>query len=135
MWNIFHYNNNRIRNEGNLMKEFEIISYTKSDGTVPVLEFIQAQSTKMQAKILSEIELLEEYGNELDGRYTKHLDEGIFELRIKFASDITRILYFFHIGKRIILTNGFVKKTQKTPIKEIELAKKYRNDYLIKEGK
>lgn len=117
------------------MKEFEIISYTKSDGTVPVLEFIQAQSTKMQAKILSEIELLEEYGNELDGRYTKHLDEGIFELRIKFASDITRILYFFHIGKRIILTNGFVKKTQKTPIKEIELAKKYRNDYLIKEGK
>lgn len=115
------------------MKDFEIISYTKDDGSVPVMEFIKSQPNKMQAKILIEIELLEEYGNEMEGKYTKHLGDGIFELRVKFASDITRILYFFHIGKKIILTNGFVKKTQKTPKKEIELAKKYRVDYLLKE--
>lgn len=115
------------------MKDFEIISYTKDDGNVPVLDFIQSQPPKMRAKILIELELLEEYGNKLEGKYTKHLDDGIFELRTKFASDITRVLYFFHIGKCIILTNGFVKKTQKTPKKEIELAKKYRNDYLKKE--
>lgn len=117
------------------MKDFEIISYTKEDGSTPTLEFIKSQPKKMQAKILMEIELLEEYGNELEGKYTKHLDDGIFELRIKFASDITRILYFFHIGKRIILTNGFVKKTQKTPVREINLAKKYRKEYLLKEEK
>ncbi|MDY3791783.1 MAG: type II toxin-antitoxin system RelE/ParE family toxin, partial [Oscillospiraceae bacterium] len=48
----------------------------------------------------------------------------------KISTDITRVLYFFVINKKIILTNGFVKKTQKTPSSEIELAKKYRNEYL-----
>lgn len=56
--------------------------------------------------------------------------DGIFEIRTKFGSDITRVLYFFVIGRRIILTNGFVKKTQKTPASEIALAKQYRADYL-----
>ncbi len=115
------------------MKEFEIISFTKSNGKVPVLDFINAQNPKMQAKIVMELDLLEEYGNELEGKYTKHLENGIFELRIKLASNITRILYFFHIGKKIILTNGFVKKTQKSPLSEIEKAKHYRKDYLERE--
>lgn len=47
----------------------------------------------------------------------------------KQGSDITRVLYFFFIGKRAILTNGFVKKTQKTPPAAIELARKYKADY------
>ena len=42
--------------------------------------------------------------------YSKHLDDGIFELRCKFGSDITRVLYFFYYEGKIILTNGFVKK-------------------------
>lgn len=92
------------------MKEFKVISFTKDNGRVPVLEFIQEQNPKMQAKIMMELDLLEEFGNELDGKYTKPLSDGIFELRIKFASDITRILYFFHIGRHIILTHGFAKK-------------------------
>jgi len=56
-------------------------------------------------------------------------------LIVKQSSNITRILYFFYIGRRIILTNGFVKKIQKTPHNEIELAKKYRKDYLEREAK
>jgi phage-related protein len=56
--------------------------------------------------------------------------DGIFELRSKVGSDISRVMYFFVIGEKIILTNGFIKKTQKTPPREIELAKKYRNNYL-----
>ena len=48
---------------------------------------------------------------------------------------ITRVLYFFYIGKRIVLTNGFIKKTQKTPPEEIALAKKYRADYLERKEK
>ena len=62
--------------------------------------------------------------------YSKHLSEGIFELRAKVGSDITRVLYFFYVERHIILTNGFIKKTQKTPPKEIERAKKYCADYL-----
>lgn len=54
-------------------------------------------------------------------------------MRAKVGSDISRVLYFFVIGKQIILTNGFIKKTQKTPKSEIELAKKYRNEYLNRE--
>ena len=45
----------------------------------------------------------------------KHLDDGIFELRTVQGNNITRILYFFVVGKTIVLTNGFIKKTQKTP--------------------
>ncbi|MBQ9982237.1 MAG: type II toxin-antitoxin system RelE/ParE family toxin [Oscillospiraceae bacterium] len=58
------------------------------------------------------------------------MDDGIFELRAKIGSDISRVLYFFVIGRKIILTNGFIKKTQKTPKEEIEKAKRYRADYL-----
>ena len=69
-------------------------------------------------------------GPSLREPYSKHLEDGIFEIRTKFGSDITRVLYFFVIGRKIILTNGFVKKTQKTPASEIALAKQYRADYL-----
>lgn len=54
---------------------------------------------------------------------------GIFEIRAKQGNNITRVLYFFVIGRKIILTNGFTKKTQKTPPGEIELSKKYRSEY------
>ena len=57
----------------------------------------------------------------------------MFELRIKFASDISRIFYFFVVDNRIILTNGFIKKTSKTPKSEIELARKYKEDYEMRE--
>lgn len=66
--------------------------------------------------------------------YSKHLEDGIFELRVKFSSNITRNLYFFAKGKRIILTNGFMKKTQKTLKNEITLAKKRRDDYIERIG-
>ena len=61
---------------------------------------------------------------------SKHLDDGIFELRAKVGSDISRVLYFFVIGKKAVLTNGFVKKSQKTPPGEIEKAKAYRKEFL-----
>ena len=87
----------------------------------------------MQAKIFKNLELLEIRGNELREPFSKHIEDGIFEIRNKVGNDITRIFYFFVIGQKIILTNGFIKKTQKTPKAEIALAKKYRNDYLNRE--
>ena len=50
-------------------------------------------------------------------------------MRAKQGSDISRVLYFFVVGRRVILTNGFVKKTMKTPPREIERAKRYRADF------
>lgn len=75
------------------------------------------------------LELLEEYGNQLREPYSKHLDDGIFELRAKQGSDISRVLYFFVLGQKAIVTNGFVKKSQKTPKSVIETAKIYREEY------
>lgn len=83
----------------------------------------------MRAKAFKEIDLLEEFGMGLREPYSKHIKEGVFELRIKVASDISRIFYFFFDRKKIVLTNGFIKKTQKTPEKEIEKALKFKADY------
>ena len=85
---------------------------------------------KMQAKLLGMLQILQEKGNQLREPYSKYLEEGIFELRTKNGTDITRVLYFFYYGRKIILTNGFVKKTQKTPRKEILLAKRRKADYI-----
>ena len=109
---------------------FDVEYYEKEDGTFPAEEFILSLDTKMQAKMFRELELLETFGNQLREPHSKPLGDGIYEIRAKVASDITRVLYFFVVNKKIILTNGFVKKTQKTPDNEIALAKKYRKDYL-----
>ena len=115
------------------MNEFEIIFYDKPSGEEPAKEFLLSLDNKMKARMFKLIDLLGECGNKLRKPYSEHIDDGIFELRAKVGSDISRVLYFFVIGKQIILTNGFVKKTQKTPKSEIELAKKYRNEYLNRE--
>ena len=109
---------------------FDVEYYEKEDGTLPAEEFILSLDAKMQAKMFRELELLETFGNELREPHSKPLGDGIYEIRAKVASDITRVLYFFVVNKKIILTNGFGKKTQKTPDSEITLAKKYRKDYL-----
>ena len=111
------------------MQRFDVAYFEKEDGTFPAEEFILSQDNKMRAKIFRLLELLEQKGNTLREPYSKSLDDGIFEIRAKQGNNITRVLYFFYIGNKIILTNGFVKKSQKTPPSEIDLAKKYRAEY------
>ena len=65
---------------------------------------------------------------------SKALEDGLFELRSKQGNNIAGVLYFFIIGKRIIMTNGFIKKTARTPLAEKESAKRYRADYLRRCG-
>lgn len=79
------------------------------------------------------LEFLEEKGPALREPFSKPLGDGIFEIRAKQGSNISRVLYFFVIGRKIILTNGFVKKTVKTPPGEIERAKRYRADFQRRE--
>ena len=108
---------------------FEVEFYTLPDGRKPVKEFLDGLEPKMRAKALYGLSVLEEYGNALREPYSKPIGDGLFELRIKFASDITRIFYFFIVGNKIILTNGFVKKTAKTPPSEIKRARDYKDNY------
>jgi phage-related protein len=113
---------------------FEVYYYEKPDGTYPAEEFILAQNVKMMAKLFKLLELLELKGNELREPYSKYLEDGILELRAIQGNDITRVLYFFVAGRKIILTHGFTKDTQKTPPAELRRAKDYRADYLEREG-
>ena len=107
----------------------EIVFYDTADGKCPVEDFLQSLEPKMQAKMLRTIDLLETNGTELRMPYSRSLRDGIFELRAKQGSNITRVLYFFFIGNKAVLTNGFTRKTQETPLSEITLAVKYRKDY------
>ena len=111
------------------MRNLTIIFYTKPDGSEPVTEFLLSLDLKMRAKTIRTIELLQNNGTELREPYSKALDDGLFELRTKVGSNITRVLYFFVCGGNAILTNGFVKKSDKTPNAEKELAQRYREDY------
>lgn len=108
----------------------DILFYAKENGVQPAKEFIENCNPKMKAKILKTLKLLQENGNALGEPYSKHLRGGIFELRVNLGNNVSRILYFFFCNGKIILTNGFVKKTQRTPNKEIKLADTYRKDYI-----
>jgi phage-related protein len=93
-------------------------------------KFFSEQREKVQDKIIWTFELIEEL-QRVPETYLKHLEntDGLFEIRIQQGSDIFRIFCFFDQGQLIVLANGFQKKTQKTPKKEIEKALKIKQEY------
>ncbi|MBR4823194.1 MAG: type II toxin-antitoxin system RelE/ParE family toxin [Spirochaetaceae bacterium] len=117
------------------MDMYEVLFYDLPDGSKPVKDFMDTLDAKMFVKVVRTIDMLKQVGPSMRLPYSEHLDDGIFEIRVKQGTNITRVLYFFFVGKKIILTNGFVKKTQKTPKNELALAKKYRDEYKSRGGK
>ncbi len=115
-------------------KKFEVVFYETADKQCPVEEFMIGLEPKMRAKLAGILKILQDTGPLLREPYSKALGDGIFEVRGKVGSNITRVLYFFYYDGKIVLTNGFVKKTSKTPKREIVLAKKYRKDYQERYG-
>ena len=109
--------------------------YELADGTELVRDFLDSLEPKLKAKMFREIDLLMANGPDLRMPHSRSVEDGIFELRAKQGTDISRVLYFFFFGKKAVLTNGFIKKSQKTPKKELELAKKYRDDYCERQKK
>lgn len=102
-------------------------------GNVPFYKFLDELSKSERADVLAMIEefrLLKSNNDNLPSKMSKHLRDGIFELRAKHENRISRSLYFFNVGKMIIFTHGFIKKTEKTPNAEIDKAMNYRNIYL-----
>ncbi len=93
-------------------------------------EFFIKQREKVKDKIVWILELIEEL-ERVPETYLKHIENtnGIYEIRVQQGSDIFRIFCFFDQGQLIILANGFQKKTQKTPKKEIEKAIKIKHEY------
>ena len=93
-------------------------------------EFFIKQKSKVQDKIIWTLDLIEQLPR-VPETYLKYLEgtDGLYEIRIKLGSDIYRIFSFFDEGKLVVLTNGFQKKTQKTPKQEIEKALKIKKEY------
>ena len=112
------------------MDNYQIEFFQKSNGESPAEDFINSLDKKIRAKFYRMHKLLKENGSNLREPYSKHLQDGIFELRPTVSTNAVRVLYFFFVERRIVITNGFVKKTQQTPISEIKLAQKYRNEFL-----
>ena len=110
--------------------KFIVEFYETAKGKKPCLDFLNTLEVKLRAKAFRDLNLLQEKGTELRLPYSRHLDDGIFELRTIQGNNIIRSLYFFFVGSKIIVTHGFRKKNDKTPPGEIDRAKEYRKDYL-----
>ena len=93
-------------------------------------EFFIRQRIKVKEKISWTIDLLEDH-ERIPEIYLKHLEgnEGLYEIRVHLGNDEIRIFCFFDKGQLVILANGFYKKSQKTPKKEIEKALKIKKEY------
>ncbi len=104
--------------------------YRDPDGHEPVKSFFNSLPRSARAKVVRTLALLKEYGVLLKEPYTRQVKGKIRELRIKDSQGNVRVFYFTHTGKRFILLHGFVKKTEKTPVREIETAERRMNDFL-----
>ena len=114
--------------------DWNILLYQKENGEEPVMAFLNELPPKHRAKAIRDIDLLEEHGLSLKLPYVRNIEgekyKGIMELRVQQGSDISRIFYFLPVGNSFVLLHGFVKKTQKTPKRELETAYRYMQDYL-----
>jgi phage-related protein len=110
--------------------------YRLPNGSSPVEGFLDSLTGKQAQKILWVLQLVEEL-NVIPRQYFKKLvdSEDLWEVRIQFGNDIFRLLGFFDGGALLILTNGFSKKTQKTPTQEIALAVRRKEEYLARRKK
>ena len=105
--------------------------YRTAAGNSPVEQFLDRLPAGVVRKITWVLRIVEEE-NLVPVQYFKKLKdtEEIWECRVNHGSNTYRILCFFASGNRLILTHGFMKKTQKTPQREISRAEGYRKDYL-----
>ncbi|MAT59092.1 MAG: hypothetical protein CMF23_14065 [Ignavibacteriae bacterium] len=108
----------------------EVNFYKLESGKNPVIEFFDSLNGKQVQKITWVLELFEEM-SVVPKQYFKKLKntDDIWEIRITFSGDIFRILGFFESNNNFVLTNGFIKKSQKTPQSEINLAEERKRNY------
>ena len=117
---------------------YSIKFYRDKRGNEPVKEYLKKLADKKDkdsrvnlTKIRDYVKALSKYGTVLGEPYIKHLDGDIWELRPLR----NRILFFGYDGNSFVLLSHFIKKTQKTPNREIEKAKRLMKDYMERSKK
>lgn len=111
----------------------KILFYETNKNKSPVKEFLNSLTDKQAKKVAWVLRLIRDL-NFIPKEYLKKLvnTNDIWEVRIQSGNNIFRILCFFDKGDLIVLTNGFIKKTQKTPKEKIKLAEKRKQEYLAR---
>jgi phage-related protein len=112
------------------MPDWSVEFYSDRDNSSPVLDWYQDLDDKTKAKLIWTFQLLETNGIEVGMPYIKPLEDKLYEVRAEVNRNAIRVIYFLYTERRFILLHGFHKKTQKTPKKELEKAKKYLEDFL-----
>lgn len=115
--------------------EFKIDYYKDSSGQSPIEEFLLKLKRSNDALAGQTIKALEKLKSRVYHRepLSKHIDSGLWELRVRSRTDILRIIYTFRKGKIIILLHIFIKKKQKTPIDDLEIARKRLKEIKLRE--
>ena len=103
------------------MPETRVVFFAEDDGTVPIVEWLDALIIKAQIKCLAKLKRLEDLGHELRRPEADILRDGIYELRVGFQGVNYRILYFFHGKGEAVISHGITKERAVSP-KEIDLA-------------
>ena len=100
------------------------------------ISFYQNQDEKVKTKILYVLELIKQV-DRVPEKFLKHLTgtDGLYEIRIEHRSNIYRLFCCFDEGKLVVLFNGFQKKTQKTPKRELEKALRLMQNYFEQKNK
>lgn len=100
------------------------------------LEFFETLKPEVKKKFNWTLKLIQDI-ERVPVKYFNHMTgtTGLFEIRVEVGSDIYRVFSFFDEGKLVVLINGFQKKTQKTPVKEIERAEKLKKQYFDEKEK
>ncbi len=111
--------------------DWQVVFYMDGEGNEPVKNFILEQPDGAIAEILHVFKLLREFNIRLGIPYVKKIDKsGLRELRIKHSSDLYRVFYFVYFERKFVLLHAIVKKSEKTPVGDKELAIKRMNDYI-----
>ena len=114
---------------------FKVKFFKESNGTDRLAEYLDELAIKSLTsksdriklkKIIQYIELLKKYGTKLGEPYVKHIDDDVWELRP--LAD--RIFFFYWKDRYFIMLHHFIKKTNKTPQREIDHAKRNKNEFL-----
>ena len=111
---------------------YEVLLYTAANDDCPAQRFLDALPAKPRAKVGRFVSHLATLGPDLPRPYADALRDKIRELRVPYGRLQVRILYFFE-GKRVVLTQGFLKKTPAVPEEEIDRALRRMEDWLSRE--
>jgi len=111
---------------------WQVVFYITRSGNKPVREFLDTLPVPDRAAVLRNLSLLQEFGLDVGAPLVRPIRgrRKLWELRVRATKGAIRVFYFAHTGRRFVLLHGFVKKSQKTPSKELNIAERRMLDVL-----